>query len=522
MKLLGLYNSKLQAFHYQELLDLYKQAIARGDFAGNKTFDEAAINVLISQSEDFANLPVASAGQRVTDDSLNNPLSLLSARLKSLVSEANDFDSRAAGLIAVLGKDTLLLDQLISGAGLNEWIAEQPQVKPSTHFSWDYGMGNGPSSDQITQQDPTNGVIYPSKCPTNTYLDVVDASKFTGLVAPESIEAIPAKNLKWNWTPMTPGEQSEDIYGDGWAELNLLEDRPLINFLPTPAVQTILPSGGSVSGVFSIDGAVEGGSLPIFVRTSFNSRRNSIRITPQNALTDPGFEAGGGQWTLDNPWSIQTGAAAHSGSKYASKGFFAAWSSVTTYSSGNNVRFNNREYVSLTNSNLNNTPNQPGSTHWQETGRIISPAFPLIPRSRIYVEAWVKNAAADGILEIALSCRDVADNEISPEILLPGITSAEDWLKVSEVLDVLDNPAVVSGRFIVTVHGQTSGSWLIDDFRIHLPQNLSPFVVDQDAVSVYIPKSDSDQPLTVYFQNEQFIVDDISNITFMDLDDTTQ
>lgn len=519
MRLLGLYNSKLQAFHYQELLDLYKRAIANGDFAGNKTFDEAAINTLIKQAENFATLPVASEGQRVTDDSLNTPLDRLSARFNSLVSEANDFDTRAAGLISVLERDTTLLDQVLAGAGLNDWLADQPPLAGAQKFSWDFGMGNGPASDAITKADPVNGVVYPSNCPTNTYLDVIDSDQFDGLVAPESVVTIDAKNLKWSWTPMSPGEQSEDIYGDGWAELTLLEDNPIINFLPNPSVQTILPAGGSISGVFNVSGTVAGGALPIYIRTVFSPRRNSISIAPQNALPNPGFESGATGWTMDSDWTVLTGAAAHTGSKYVSKTFLPLWSGATTYSNGDKVRFNNQEWVSLSNGNLNHSPNIPGSTFWQVYGRMLSPSFPLQPSSRIYLETWIKSLSANGILNIALSCRDHADNEIGKEIFVPGITSAADWLKVSEVLTALADPNVSAGRLIMSVTGQTAGTWLMDDFRIHLPQNLSSYNVNQDEVSVYTPKAGTQQPLIVFFQNEQFVVDDVSNVTFMDLTD---
>lgn len=520
MKLLGPYNTKLQAFHYQELLDLYKQAITQGDFAGNKTFDEASINILVQQSQDFASLPLASAGQRVTDDSLNNPLNQLTARFNALVAEANDFDSRAAGLISVLKKDTGLLDMLLAGADLQQWLSQQPILSPSTQFDWDYGMGNGPSSEQITQVDPTNEVLYPAKCPVNTYLDVTDGSKFTGLVAPDTRMTIPAKNLKWIFSKMTPGEQSEDLYGDGWAELNLLEDRPLINFLPNPAVTTILPSGGSIAGVFSIAGQVEGGSLPIFVRTLFVPRRNNVVITPQNAISDASFEAGGASWTFGEGWSLQTGAEAHTGSKYSSKAPLPAWSSVTTYNPGDFVSYLGKEYTSLS-TNLNVFPNLPANTDWTAGGILRSPVFVLNPRDQIYVEGWLHNLSANGIVTIALICLDELGNEILPGIDMPGVSSADDYVISSSILQALEAPGVVAGRIEVRLFGQTTGTWSFDDIRIHLPQNLSPYVVNQDDVAVYIPKPNTDLPQTMYFENEEFIVDDVSNITFMALPDGT-
>lgn len=520
MDLLGPYNSTLQSFHYQELLTLYKTAIAQGGYAGNQTFDEVTVNTLIQQSQDFASLPTASEGQTVTDDSLNTPLDLLAARYTALQAEANSFSSLTSGLISVLEKDTALLDELLAGSALQSWIGAQPLLSGATQFSWDYGMGNGAASSEVPQIDPENGVTYSAKCPTNTYLDVEDAAEYTGLVAPGNITSIPANNLQWTWTPMTSGEQSEDTYGIGWAQLNLLEDRPLINFLPSPAVQTILPASGSVSGVFSIAGMVAGGSLPIYVRTVFTPRRNSLVITPQNAISDGSFELGGATWTLGEGWSIQTGAGAHTGSKYVSKSPMAVWNSGTAYVIGNTVRYLGHEYVAISNG-TNQLPNAIGSTFWGPAGLLVSQSFPLNALSRIYLEAWLKNISADGIANIYLSCRDQNDEEIAPRVAIPGVSSATDWLEVSEVVQALNNRSVQNGRLIISLFGHTTGQWTLDDFRVHLPQNLSPYVVNQDAVSVYTLLPNSNQPLTVFFENQDFVVDDISNITIMNLQDGT-
>ncbi len=482
MKLLGSYNSTLQSFHYQELLALYKQAISKGQFAGNQTFDSAAINTLIQQSQDFTSLPLPSSGQRVLDDSLNNPLDLLIARFSAIVAEANNFTSRTTGLISVLEKDTGLLDILLAGADFQTWLAKQPILHPSIRFSWDYGMGDGPSSDQVAKIDPTNSVLYPSNCPTNTYLDSLDGSKFTGLVAPNITVSIPAKDMIWQWTPMTTGEQAEDLYGNGWAELNLLEDQPLINFLPNPAINTILPSGGSIAGVFSISGQVSGGSIPIFVQTSFVPRRNNTTLTPQNAIANASFEAGTGPWTLGVGWTILSDGNAHTGSKYASKASLSVWSSITTYNPGDSVSYLGREYTSNS-TNTNKIPNIPGSTDWSISVSLTSPTFPLNPFGNVYVEGWLKSLSANGIVTISLVCLDSNGNKLSPSVDIPGVSSAVDYLMVSEVLQAVANPSVVSGRIEVSIFGQTTGRWAFDDIRVHLPNNISPYVVNQDNVS---------------------------------------
>jgi hypothetical protein len=518
MQLLGPYNSKLQAFHYQELLNLYKEAIAAGDFAGDQTFDTSAINTLIQQSQDFSTLPLPAAEQRATEDSLNNPLNLLTARFSAITAEAGDFSARAAGLIAVLKKDTSLLDMLVSAANLQNWIQSLPILSPSQQFSWSYGMGNGPSSEQITQEDPSNGVIYPAKCPINTYLDCTDGVINTGLVGPSTDTLVSPQSMQWQWSPMTEGEQAEDLYGGTWTELNLLETRPILNFLPNPAVTTLLPLGGSTSGVFSVNGQVLGGSIPIYIRTLFIPRRNNVTLTPSNAISDSSFANGGSTWTFEGGWTLLTSSQAHLDNFYASKAPLTAWSSGTTYHIGDLVSYLGREYKSL-DTNTAQQPNAPSSTHWVASGVLKSQTFPLDPSSNIYLEGWLKNFSANGIVTIALVCLDVNGNSLTPSVTIPGVSSAQDWLQVTEVLQAINNPAVVAGRIEVSVFGQTTGTWGFDDIRVHLPQNISPYQVNQDNVSVYIPKVNSDMPNTVYFPNSDFVIDDVANVTFMNLPD---
>jgi hypothetical protein len=65
-----------------------------GEFSGNKSFDAQAVADLRTAAQEFSQLPVGAAGQRVTDDSLNRPLDLLRARFNALVAEARDFRAR--------------------------------------------------------------------------------------------------------------------------------------------------------------------------------------------------------------------------------------------------------------------------------------------------------------------------------------------------------------------------------------------------------------------------------------------
>jgi len=476
VQLLGPYNSKLQAFFYEELLNLYKASIDAGAFAGNTTFNVAAIQNLISKSQSFAStLPLPAAGQRVTDDSLNNPLQLLQAMYNALIAEANDFGTKSAALISVLEKDTLLLDQLLAAANLQVWQGKQPKLHDPQVFAQDFGVGFGPTTLAITQEDPQNGVIYTNECQVNTYLDVIDGVVDTGLAAPASIISVPAKQMSWTWPKMTPGEQAQDLYGDGWAELILLEDRPIINFAPQPSTQVILPTGGTINGIFSVHGSVLGGSLPIYVRTLFTPRRDSVVMTPQNAISDGGFEAGGVGWESASLWTIETGAAAHTGSKY-----------VQTIGNGD----------------------------------LISSSFPVNPYDNIYLDAFVEGInGANGSIQVVLSLRDQSDNELG-ERALGALTVADTWQQTFGVVQAISNQSVVAGRLIIRVVGNTTGNWLIDDVRVHIPQTLSQYQVGLDNVNVFTTNADG-TPLHAYFQNEDYVVDDASHITFEGLSDTT-
>lgn len=517
MQLLGPYNSQLQAFLYQQLLDLYQQAIATGQYPGTTVFNETVIKGLIQQSSDFSQLPRSSAGQTATDDSVNYPLSLLRARYNALVAEVSSFNDKTEELISVIEKDTNLLDILIAGSELQSWISRQPLLDGAQRFSWDYGMGNGISTDQILQIDPANGVTYPSECPTNTYLDVIEGTVDSGLVAPFTEKLISPQTMIWSWSQMTAGEQSEALYGNDWAELDLLEDRPIINFLPAPSVNVMLPAGSTLNNVFSIGGTTTSGVVPIYVRTSFVPRRNSAGLTPQNACQNPGFEGGSTDWGFGSGWSVSSDDNAHSGTYYAAKAALIPWDSTTAYNVGDTASYLGFDYVCLL-GNTGNFPNTPQSIFWQIGGILQSSVFPLSSLNNVYVECWLKSLEADGIVNISLVCLDTNGNILTPTIAMPGVSSAVDYFKMFNVLQALPT-GVSAGMLQISVFGQTEGVWAIDDIRVHLPQQLSPYAVDQDNIAAYIPLPNTQLPKVMYFVDRDFVIDDISNVTFMDLVD---
>jgi hypothetical protein len=482
MKLLGIYKTNLQAFHYEELLALFKLAIQSGEFSGQRTFDEAAIVSLVQQAQDFDTLPLSLAGQRVTDDCLNTPLSLLRARFTSLVSEAADFDQRAASLLSVLEKDSSLLDQLLAAASLEAWVDSKPPVTGADTFAWDFGVGHGKVASDIDPTDPVNAVEYALRAPLETHFDTTNGETHTGLATPMVSRNINVKSLTWHYT--TTG-QKEELFGDQWTKLSLLEDRPLLNFVPDPRVDVILPLNAAVSGIFEVQGSVLGGALPIFVRTLFHPRRTSIQITPYNALQNGDFEAGATGWTTGTGWTIGTSPTPYAGSKGAS---------------------------------VSGTGSGPLTSGQLKTNGINAK---VQAGDNVYIEAQVNPNGSDGSLQIILSCLDSTNTEIKAVGLLPITPGAAAWQKVSGIVVVPDG-VTRFGAIKVQVTGQTVGAWKIDNIRAHLPQQVSPYVVLPDEVQVYTPKIASEMANVVYFSNVDFVVDGNSNVTFLGLDDSTE
>lgn len=287
MRLLGAYPTNLTTWHYQELRKLLDTNITAGEFAAGASFDTSDLLQLQQQGQDFTNLPVASAGQRVTDDSLNRPLDLLRARFNALLLEAQDFDSQAEVLMAVLVKDSSLIEQLLAAASLEAWADSLPQLTGAQKVTWDFGMGYGNVASDIDLTDPTNSVKYDDRPPIASFLDATQkqTSIHSGLAAPATVRTVSAKDL--NWTFSTTGE-SEVLQGDGWTKLSLLEDRPLVNFR-SPQASVILPAG-LVNDALSVSGNLPSGSVPVFVRAIFHPRRNEASITVSEAVTAVGVK----------------------------------------------------------------------------------------------------------------------------------------------------------------------------------------------------------------------------------------
>jgi hypothetical protein len=283
MQLLGNYQSTLSSSYYQQLVTLLQQAIQAGDFGGGQVFDQAALVALQKQAQNFSTLPQPSAGQVVTDESFNNPLTLLAAQFAALLNESNAFATQLTALLSVLSKDTALIDQLLAEADLQTWASTIPGVTGATQIMWDFGVGYGPIAPLILTgiwTDPATSATYSNNPTLASNLATVLLPGLTatasGLTCPQNIATVPVNNLTWTYT--TGNAQVEVLNQDSWTKLTLLEPQPLINFSSTPSVTP-------AASPFVVTGTSNLGSLPVYIQTSFVGRQRHTTASATNGTT---------------------------------------------------------------------------------------------------------------------------------------------------------------------------------------------------------------------------------------------
>jgi hypothetical protein len=283
VQILGNYQSTLSSSYYQQLVTLLQQAIQAGDFGGGQTFDQAALVALQQEAQNFSTLPQPSAGQVVTDESFNHPLTLLAAQFAALLNESNAFATQLTALLAVLSKDTALVDQLLAEANLQTWASTIPAVTGANQIMWDFGVGYGPIAPlSLTGiwTDPATSATYPNNPTLSSNLATVLlpglASTASGLTPPQSIATVSVNNLTWTYT--TDNAQVEVLNQDNWTKLTLLEPQPLINFSSTPSVTP-------AASPFVVTGASNLGSLPVYIQTSFVGRQRHTTAAATNGTT---------------------------------------------------------------------------------------------------------------------------------------------------------------------------------------------------------------------------------------------
>ena len=135
-------------------------------------------------------------------------------------------------------------------------------------FLWDFGGGFGAITADVPPSDPPTGILYPSRIDQRTVLNSNGIQ--AGIVPPLTARTFPVKSLQWIYQS---AGQIEELYGNDWAELTLLEDNPKLAFANQPQI-----SPANVASLVEVTGSVVGGSVPIFVNIHFVARRRMVDL----------------------------------------------------------------------------------------------------------------------------------------------------------------------------------------------------------------------------------------------------
>lgn len=310
MQLLGNFSSNLTAFLYEQLLAQLETSISKGEYAAGNLFDTSAAAVIQAEGQNFSTITVPSAGNTSFAEDVNVPLDKLQARYTAIENEITSLQNTIPQLLDTIAKETSLLDKTIAAAEVEKWGSQQPSLSTAQVFQWSFESGRGitstvypQSSEEISEtstsdvifvlglavfpgnykEDPLTDIIYTSVVPTVSYVISEylsgDGTVQQGVGSPITRRSIPIKTTEWSFTPNSIQTKFETIYGDDrtWAYLSTLEPEPILIF-GAPNIQTLLPIGGSVTGLFLVSGTVEGGSLPVYVRILFHPRQRIIDI----------------------------------------------------------------------------------------------------------------------------------------------------------------------------------------------------------------------------------------------------
>ncbi|MGC1582158.1 MAG: hypothetical protein WA766_11775 [Candidatus Acidiferrales bacterium] len=291
MQLLGNYQSNLTAFLYAQLLAQLDSAISQGEYSAGALFDTAAAQAIQASGQNFTSITAPAAGDTAYSYDLNNPLNTLQARFTAISNEVASLQANVVNLLALIGKESELIDQTIAAASVEKWAEYLPPLTASDRIIWNFASGPGTTSTLPDVQhysgntyiDPSNLVSYPAPISEVAYvLDEGlggDGTITAGIGSPTDTTTYDVKQVAWTYTPASAQTQFEEIYGNDqtWAYLAALEPSPILSF-GAPDIAVVLPLGGSVAGIFTASGSVAGGSLPVFVRILFYPRQNELVV----------------------------------------------------------------------------------------------------------------------------------------------------------------------------------------------------------------------------------------------------
>lgn len=147
-------------------------------------------------------------------------------------------------LLDILSNETTLIDELLAADTLAQWAATNPQLKGAWSNSWDFSICLGPESPTPPPIDPENQVEYDADLTTLSVLDCTGATPvFTsGLRPPVTPQELTLNVASWSYSG-TGTEQTLYAPDMSWAQLDLLESLPQIDFSAPPQVEVILPQG---------------------------------------------------------------------------------------------------------------------------------------------------------------------------------------------------------------------------------------------------------------------------------------
>lgn len=329
MQLLGNFSSNLTAFLYEQLLAQLETSISKGEYAAGSLFDTSAAAVIQAEGQNFSTIILPSAGETSFVEDINVPLDKLQARYIAIENEVSLLQDTIPRLLDIISKETSLLDKTIAAAEVEKWGSQQPALSTAQVFQWSFESGYGvtttvypqsaeelgesASSDLVFalglavfpgtyKEDPLSDIIYTAPTPIVSYVISEylsgDGIVKQGIGSPITRRTIPIKTIQWSFTPNSLETQFETVYSTDktWASLSTLEPNPILIF-GAPNIQTLLPIGGSVTGVFLVSGSVVGGSLPIYVRILFHPRQHitvihnaaaaqQIQLSPYNVTAN--------------------------------------------------------------------------------------------------------------------------------------------------------------------------------------------------------------------------------------------
>lgn len=276
MNLLGNYETRLYDWHRQELLAQLSEALRVGEWGGGKLIDSTVADRIRSEAQDFSSLPAILAGSLATADSLNYPLSVLLARYKAISQERLDFLKRMDLFLAVLEKDSNLVDQLIAAAAMETWVSRRGALGGALKFYQDFSATHGACATSLPLTDPATGVVYPSAVRDSTYVlnsiaGLEQEPIRSGISVPVTGRTFSFAGLSWTYTAADSTE-SQELTSSDWAKLSLLEAQPRVQF-GAPTLQVLSPPGGSVRDTIRVWGQNLSGNLPVWVRLFLTPRR---------------------------------------------------------------------------------------------------------------------------------------------------------------------------------------------------------------------------------------------------------